>query len=208
MNYLIKVTEKDGKVAVSAKELYNFLEIKTEFSHWCKRMFEYGFEENVDYSPFLTESTGGRPSTDYVLSIDCAKEISMIQRSEKGKQARKYFIECEKKLKENTKPMSMAEIVAHSANMLVEVEKKQLELEHRMNVIEAKQTTSSCDYFTIAGYCALKGFKVSFSDASKYGKDASKICSQRGISMGKVQDPRFGTVKTYPDHVLEEVVHF
>ena len=52
------------------------------------RMFEYGFEEDVDFTSFLTESSGGRPSLDYALSLDCAKEISMIQRSEKGKIAR------------------------------------------------------------------------------------------------------------------------
>jgi len=64
-------------------------------------MFEYGFEENVDYIVFLIfeekpNSSGGRPSKDYFLTIETAKEISMLQRTEKGKEARKYFIECER----------------------------------------------------------------------------------------------------------------
>jgi phage anti-repressor protein len=92
--------------AVSARELHAFLQVKTHFKDWVKRMFEYGFTEGVDYqllvaqkratnnpkNPFINE-------TDYALSLDTAKEISMIQRSEKGKQARQYFIEAEKELR-------------------------------------------------------------------------------------------------------------
>ena len=97
MTDLIKIIEKEDGIAVSMRELYDYLEINTDFSTWCKRMFEYGFTENVDYSSNLGKSNGGRPSIDYALSIDAAKEISMIQRSDKGKQARLYFIEIEKK---------------------------------------------------------------------------------------------------------------
>jgi phage anti-repressor protein len=96
MNELIKVTEKEGKQLVSARELHRFLEVGTELSKWVPRMLEYGFDEGIDFTPILTESTGGRPSNDWVLTIDCAKEISMLQRTERGKEARKYFIECEK----------------------------------------------------------------------------------------------------------------
>ena len=78
---LIKITDHDGKQAVSARELHGFLEVKTDFTDWCKRMFEYGFDEDKDFTPILGISTGGRPSTDYALSLDCAKEISMIQRT-------------------------------------------------------------------------------------------------------------------------------
>lgn len=96
MDAIIRIKESNGKKAVSARELYEYLEVKTSFTHWCNRMFEYGFEQERDFMPILTESNGGRPSTDYALAIDCAKEISMLQRTEKGKQARLYFIECEK----------------------------------------------------------------------------------------------------------------
>ena len=60
------------------------------------RMVAYGFEEDKDFSTKMSESTGGRPSTDHIVALDMAKEISMIQRTAKGKQARQYFIECEK----------------------------------------------------------------------------------------------------------------
>lgn len=101
MSDLIKITTKDGKQLVSARELHEFLEIKTDFRKWFPRMCEYGFAENVDYTPVkFVHPMNLQECTDYAISIDMAKELSMIQRTEKGKQARLYFIECEKKLKE------------------------------------------------------------------------------------------------------------
>jgi anti-repressor protein len=97
MNQLIKITENNGNKAVSARELHQFLEIETKFKDWMPRMLEYGFEEGLDFSSFLSESTGGRPSKEYALTLDTAKEISMLQRTDKGKQARRYFIGIEKK---------------------------------------------------------------------------------------------------------------
>ncbi len=77
-------------------------------------MFEYGFEREKDFTLISAKSTGGRPSTDYALSLDCAKEISMLQRTEKGKQARLYFIACEKAVKQNqldlTNPKNILQI--------------------------------------------------------------------------------------------------
>jgi len=99
MQELIKVTTNTvGAQVVSARELYDYLEPKTKFPDWCIRMFEYGFEEGKDFISILGKSTGGRPSVDYALTLDTAKEIAMLQRTEKGKQARQYFIECEKRL--------------------------------------------------------------------------------------------------------------
>ena len=103
MSDLIKITTKDGKQLVSARELHEFLEIKTDFRKWFPRMCEYGFVENVDFTRAFQKcpTLGGiQTVADYAITIDMAKELSMIQRTEKGKQARLYFIECEKKLKE------------------------------------------------------------------------------------------------------------
>ena len=99
---LIKITtNEEGKQLVSARELHEFLEIKTDFRKWFPRMCEYGFEESIDYTPVkFVHPMNLQECTDYAISIDMAKELSMIQRTEKGKQARLYFIECEKKLKE------------------------------------------------------------------------------------------------------------
>jgi phage anti-repressor protein len=100
---LIKVaTNAEGKQVVSARELHEFLEAKTDVGLWTKRMLDYGFEENVDYVTLKSENPINKQVTtqDYVLTLNCAKEISMIQRTDKGKQARQYFIACENKLKE------------------------------------------------------------------------------------------------------------
>ena len=97
MKELIKITtNENGDQAVSARELHKFLEVKTDFSDWCKRMIEYGFDEGIDFSSFLSESNGGRPSIEYALTLDMAKELSMIQRTPKGKEARQYFIHMKK----------------------------------------------------------------------------------------------------------------
>lgn len=101
MNELIKVRAEKGKQLVSGRELHEFLEVKTAYKDWFPRMCEYGFIEEIDFSSFLSNSTGGRPSQDHTITIEMGKEISMLQRTEKGKQARRYFIECEKQLKEN-----------------------------------------------------------------------------------------------------------
>lgn len=96
MQQLIKITEQNGNRAVSARELYEFLEVKTDFSDWCKRMFEYGFDENIDFSLLKIGERNAHNKIDYALTIDTAKEISMLQRTDKGKEARRYFIEMEK----------------------------------------------------------------------------------------------------------------
>ncbi|MBD2753756.1 antA/AntB antirepressor family protein [Spirosoma validum] len=103
MNELITIsTGGQGSPVVSARELHSFFEVKTEFAKWSKRMFDYGFTEGQDYSQVIVKNddnpNGGRPMTDYALTLDCAKEIAMIQRTEKGKQARQYFIDKEKQL--------------------------------------------------------------------------------------------------------------
>ena len=113
MQELIKVaTNAEGKKVVSARELHQFLEVKTEAILWAKRMFEYGFTENTDYSVIKSENPVNQQVTiaDFALTLDCAKEISMVQRSEKGKEARLYFIECEKQL-QSTKQLTTLEIL-------------------------------------------------------------------------------------------------
>lgn len=106
---------ENGKQEVSARELYNFLEPSTPFRKWIERMLKYGFVEGVDFR-LLTDKNvqqnnktsslllknmkqkgrGGHNKKDYILSLDCAKGIAMVQRTEKGRQIRAYFLECER----------------------------------------------------------------------------------------------------------------
>ena len=137
MQELIKIsTTESGSQAVSARELHKFLEVGKVFGAWItERIEQFGFVENQDYivySEIGKNPKGGRPTKEYFLSIDMAKELSMIERSDKGKQARMYFIECEKKLKEVIqKPMTTAQMFALQA-------KAMLEMEERMNVMDDK----------------------------------------------------------------------
>ena len=108
MNELIKITYNNDRPAVSARDLHDFLEVKTAYKDWFPRMCEYGFTEGEDFCSFFSESTGGRPAQDAVLTIDMAKELCMIQRNEKGKQARQYFLQIEKDWNSPEKVMARA----------------------------------------------------------------------------------------------------
>ena len=100
---LLNIQMKDGKQLVSARDLHEFLGVKTDFRHWFPRMCEYGFIDNEDYTPVIFDHPiNKQPTTDYAMCLDMAKEISMLQRTEKGKMARKYFIQCEKLTKQLT----------------------------------------------------------------------------------------------------------
>ena len=99
MNELIKIKTNEDDITLSGRELHEFLEIKTEYAKWISRMIEYGFTENQDFRVIVKNDEnpkGGRPGSDHEIKLDMAKEIAMIQRNEKGKKARKYFLEVEK----------------------------------------------------------------------------------------------------------------
>ena len=145
MTELIKITtNEEGAQVVSARELHKFLEVGKVFGAWItERIGQFGFIENQDYvvySEIGNNPKGGRPTKEYILSIDMAKELSMIERSDKGKQARLYFIECEKRLKEVvSKPMTTAQMFALQAQALLEIEQRQNEQDERIRRLEENQ---------------------------------------------------------------------
>lgn len=102
MNELLKINYETEQPTVSARELYEGLEIKTAFKDWFPRMAAYGFEENQDFILVAQKRATNNPKNpvatynDYQISVDMAKQICMIQRSEKGKLYRQYFIDLEK----------------------------------------------------------------------------------------------------------------
>ena len=101
MNELFKVNYDNERITLSARELHEFLEVKTKYKDWFPRMTEYGFVENIDYQAIAQKRATAQGNettyTDHQITIEMAKEIAMLQRNEKGKQARQYFIELEKK---------------------------------------------------------------------------------------------------------------
>lgn len=109
MNELINVTlNENQEPVVSGRQLHKVLGVKTAYKDWFPRMTEYGFTEGEDFSSFLSKSTGGRPKQDHVLKLDMAKEIAMIQRTDKGKEVRQYFIQVEKDFNSPEKIMARA----------------------------------------------------------------------------------------------------
>lgn len=85
---------------VDARRLHAFLENGDAFANWIgDRVRQYGFIEGSDFVTYLVDSKKGRPAKDYAISVDMAKELSMVERNDKGKQARRYFIECERRAK-------------------------------------------------------------------------------------------------------------
>ena len=117
MNELIKVDFSGEKPAVSARELHEFLGVETPYHKWFPRMCEYGFIESEDYlvtDIFVHNPAGGPQSMkDAALSIDMAKEICMIQRNEKGKLARQYFLALERDWNSPERVMARALEIAH-----------------------------------------------------------------------------------------------
>ena len=107
MNELISLTQSsiNGELqqTVNARELHAFLESRQEFANWIKnRIADFGFIDGQDFLTILSKTpNGGRPSTEYFITINMAKELAMVERNEQGKEARRYFIECERKLREH-----------------------------------------------------------------------------------------------------------
>ncbi|MEN6413737.1 MAG: antA/AntB antirepressor family protein [Veillonellales bacterium] len=209
MNELIKITQtEDGKTAVSARELYSFLSIDngSNFAKWAKLNIEDFFTQNTDYQilRLKDDKSKGRPSIDYALTMDAAKEVAMMSRCENGKIARQYFIECERKLVQISKPLSQYEVLVQSAQLLLEQNKRMDAIETKVTELEAKSTTLP-DYFAVAGYAATKKMMVTRSMASLLGAKAARICKKEGIPIDQCPDPRFGKVNLYPRKVLETV---
>jgi phage antirepressor protein len=169
MNELIKVEVKNGEQLVSGRELHKFLEIGTEYMKWFSRMNNYGFVENVDFIVIVkndeddTAFGGIRKSTDHLIKLNMAKEISMLQRNEKGKEARTYFIKCEEAW--NSPEMILARANQIQSRMIEDYTKKIEVLENKIqedkpkvefynDVTDSKHT---CDMQTVAKVLNFKG---------------------------------------------------
>jgi len=216
MEELIKISRTDhGRDVVSARDLHAFLESRQHFMDWIKNRIEkYGFVENEDFKVFhnlMKNPNGGRPLTEYSLTLDCAKELSMVEGNEKGKQARRYFIECERRLRETPRvrdPRSQALIHAITKMDLLEQEQERQSgrldsLENRLSLAEAR-TQPENDHYTVLGWAKLIDVPLPLNLASKLGKRCSAFSRGRGLRVGRASDPRFGAVNTYHESVLDE----
>ena len=187
---LIKIIEREGRQLVSGRELHEFLEIRTKYKDWFRRMVEYGFEEEIDFIRVAQKRATNNlknPVTtviDHAISIDMAKEISMIQRTEKGKIARQYFINCEKKLKE-VKKLSPMELMELQFIALKEQKEKIAQVENRVDKLAEDMPLFQIDCKEIQalvrkkGIEALGGYRsIAYNDNSLRGKVYSDIQQQ------------------------------
>ena len=137
MNQLINITQNENNDSVvSGRELHDFLEVSTPYTQWFERMIEYGFVQNVDFMGLSQKSEkpqGGRPTIDHALKLDMAKEISMIQRTAKGKEARQYFIQVEKEHKQQQQvPLTLDQQIAAIATGYGSVKEELVEVKDQV----------------------------------------------------------------------------
>lgn len=140
MNDLIKVNYDSEQPTVLGRDLHEALEVRTAYKDWFPRMCDYGFEEGTDFCSFLSESTGGRPAVDHQLTIPMAKEICMLQRSEKGKMFRAYFISVEEQW--NTPEAVMARALKYANENL-----KKLQIQISDLTVDNQIMKPKADYF-------------------------------------------------------------
>lgn len=147
MKDLIKIDiNENQEPIVSGRDLHEALGVQTRYNDWFARMVEYGFNEGQDFCSILSKSTGGRPETNHALKLDMAKEVAMIQRNEKGKEVRQYFIQVEKDFNSPEKIMARALLLADKKISVLQLEnseqKKQLE-EQKPKVVFADSVQTS-----------------------------------------------------------------
>lgn len=160
----VEVNENQEPI-LNGRDLHSFLEVKTPYKKWFDRMTDYGFEENIDFCTVGQKSPiangGYQEITDHVLKLDMAKEIAMIQRSEKGKQARRYFLQIEKNWNSPEKVMARALILANKKIENLEIENQELKPK------------------------ALFADAVSSSDTSILVGEMAKLLKQNGVNTGQ-----------------------
>lgn len=167
---------------VSGRELHEALEVKTAYKDWFPRMCEYGFTEGEDFCSNLSESTGGRPSTDHQLTIPMAKEICMLQRNEKGKQFRQYFIRVEEAW--NSPEMIMKRAMEIANRQVEELKQRTFSLETTVAVQnqQLSELKPKASYYDVVLNC--KDLMSATEIAKDYGKSAkwlNKLLHEKGI---------------------------
>lgn len=189
MNFPIIQQHQDLQQAVSARELHDFLEMTERFSSWFDRMLAYGFSESGDFEKCKTFNASNRELEDYFISIDMAKEISMIQRSDKGKQARQYFLECERKLKGQTVtpaiPQSFAEALQLAADQAKQLDLAAPKVNAYDKLIESTHLKSVGDVAKSIGLKSAQALNKKLEAVSAYdGRCSNRVWSGWFVEQG------------------------
>lgn len=199
-NALINVKYENDRPVVSARELHDFLEVGADYRHWFPRMCEYGFTAGVDFNPVKIDRVQKegdrevkREVEDAVMTLDMAKEICMLQRNEKGKIARQYFIQLEKDWNSPEKVMARALDIAHKELSTLRVENLKLISENNVMKPKAEYFDSLVDRNTLTGIRDTgKEFHMKQGEFVKWLLDMGFVY--------RSQDGK-GTLKPYGEHV-------
>lgn len=145
MQGIIKINQNEqGEARVNARDLHDALNVKARFNDWITRMIEYGFTEEIDFYSFLSKTqNGGRPSVEYNLTISMAKEVAMLQRNEKGKEVRNYFIQVEDRYKKLANDPSYQMALGLKASQLLLDQKDQIIAEMKPKALFADAVATS-----------------------------------------------------------------
>lgn len=182
MNELIKINYENDCPTVLGRELHKELEVKTAYKDWFPRMCEYGFIEGVDFCSFLSESTGGRPATDHQLTIPMAKEICMLQRNEKGKFYRQYFISVEEQWNSPEAVMSRALQIANRNLLNLETKCSQLETTVAVQEQQINELKPKASYYDVVLNCPdLLSISVIAKDYGKTAKWLNDYLHKNGV---------------------------
>lgn len=182
MNTLIPINYNGDRPTVLGRELHKELEVKTAYKDWFPRMCEYGFMEGVDFSSFLSESTGGRPAIDHQLTIPMAKEICMLQRTEKSKEIRKYFIAVEEQWNSPEAIMARALQIANSNLLQLKTKCSQLETTVAVQEQQISELQPKASYYDIVLNCPdLLSTSVIAKDYGKSAKWLNDYLHKNGV---------------------------
>ena len=230
-NSLVPVYETNKrKKVVYGSDLHKVLGVKSNYREWSLRRFrECDALEERDFQGVEISTPSGQRKIDHIIPLDIAKEMAMLERNEKGKKVRRYFIEVEKKYKASlvqspmTKspvshgsmpqsPMPQAEIVLWSVQQLIEQERRMEALEDhfkevasRQDELDARTTPRPQVYYTIAGYWKRMGMPLTRREAAALGKTATLVCKALRAVKRTVDDEKYGRVGSYPVQVLKIV---
>ena len=170
MDELIKINYDSERPTVNGRDLHDALQIKTAYKDWFPRMCEYGFSEATDFCSFLSESSGGRPAVNHQLTIDMAKQLCMIQRTDIGRKFRRYFIQVEEAW--NSPEAVMARALQFSNQQLAILKHQNMEFADKIavqnqQILEMKPKVS---YYDVVLNC--KDLISTSAIAKDYGKSA------------------------------------
>ena len=207
MNELIKLQPQtingNAVETVNARELHAFLQSKQDFSTWIKnRISEYDFVENQDFVRFHKKMEANNATLiDYYITLDMAKELSMVERNDKGKQARRYFIECEKKLEQQITPQPVQPIGEAEDKLRTII----LALEHTTLSDVAKETAVITAAETLTGISI--GYRPQIEQTTYSAKELGDVLGISANRVGRIANAHGLKTKEYGLYYLNKSQH-